>query len=80
MNINFQWLLIKFSGIFLIIGIIIDIEIIIFICNLIFSHMLIGVNSFIMDYLHNKKVSFSFLCLIKISFLEYVSYLFSLLM
>nr|WCH57814.1 succinate dehydrogenase subunit 4 [Hypnea spinella] len=67
---NIEWLIIRFSSLFTLCGIILDLEIIFFVIGFLLIHISLGICSILYDYVHIQKIkSFSFF-LVKISSIE----------
>nr|WCH57790.1 succinate dehydrogenase subunit 4 [Hypnea flava] len=67
---NIEWLIIRLSSLFILSGIILDLEIIFFLMSFFFIHISLGVCSILYDYVHVKKVKSFSLFLVKISSIE----------
>nr|WCH57982.1 succinate dehydrogenase subunit 4 [Calliblepharis sp.] len=67
---NLDWLLLRFSVLFMFIGILFDIEIFFIIIGFLFIHINMGIISILYDYVHVIKIKYLILFLIKVSIIE----------
>nr|WCH57670.1 succinate dehydrogenase subunit 4 [Hypnea sp.] len=65
-----EWLILRFSVLFVLIGIIFDIEITFFFISFLFVHITMGVFAILCDYIHIKKLKYISIFLMKISAIE----------
>nr|YP_009365186.1 SdhD [Gracilaria changii]ARJ60468.1 SdhD [Gracilaria changii]ART65137.1 SdhD [Gracilaria changii] len=77
---NITWAFIRFAGIFLFIGILIDVEIIILIGGLVSLHMGFGLRTIVNDYIHVNKIKIALLALIRVSGIEISRYILEILL
>nr|UAD89509.1 succinate dehydrogenase subunit 4 [Gracilaria changii] len=74
------WVFVRFAGIFLFIGILIDVEIVILISGLVALHMSLGLRTIVNDYIHLNKVKIVLLSLIRVSGIEISRYILEILL
>nr|YP_010484906.1 succinate:cytochrome c oxidoreductase subunit 4 [Hypnea cervicornis]UVW80600.1 succinate:cytochrome c oxidoreductase subunit 4 [Hypnea cervicornis]WCH57958.1 succinate dehydrogenase subunit 4 [Hypnea marchantiae] len=67
---NLEWILIRFSSLFTLFGIIFDLEIVFFVIGFLFTHISLGICSILYDYIHIKKLKYLFIFLVKILSIE----------
>nr|YP_010732366.1 succinate dehydrogenase subunit 4 [Hypnea brasiliensis]WCH58030.1 succinate dehydrogenase subunit 4 [Hypnea brasiliensis]WDY85162.1 succinate dehydrogenase subunit 4 [Hypnea brasiliensis] len=67
---NIEWLIIRFSSIFTLCGIILDLEIVFFFIGFLLVHISLGICSILYDYVHLKKIKIFSIFLVKISSIE----------
>nr|YP_010726702.1 succinate dehydrogenase subunit 4 [Cystoclonium purpureum f. stellatum]WDY85189.1 succinate dehydrogenase subunit 4 [Cystoclonium purpureum f. stellatum] len=78
MVFNFEWLILRSTALFIIIGLFFDIEVILLIIGFLFVHINIGICMIIYDYVHVKKIKYIFLWLVCISSIEVSKYILEL--
>nr|WCH57934.1 succinate dehydrogenase subunit 4 [Hypnea nidifica] len=69
---NIEWLIIRFSALFTLCSIILDLEIVFFIIGFLLTHISIGICSILHDYMHIKKIKGFSIFLVKICSIEVV--------
>nr|WCH57910.1 succinate dehydrogenase subunit 4 [Hypnea nidulans] len=69
---NLEWIVIRFSSLFTLFGVIIDSEIVFFIIGFLLVHISLGVSSILHDYIHIKKIKYFFIFLVKVLSMEIV--------
>nr|YP_009511881.1 succinate dehydrogenase subunit 4 [Hydropuntia rangiferina]AXI97758.1 succinate dehydrogenase subunit 4 [Hydropuntia rangiferina]UAD89784.1 succinate dehydrogenase subunit 4 [Hydropuntia rangiferina] len=74
------WILIRLGGLLFFLGVIIDIEIILFISGLILLHLNFGLSTILSDYVHINKIKLILLFLIRLSTIEISRYILELLL
>nr|WCH57766.1 succinate dehydrogenase subunit 4 [Hypnea pseudomusciformis] len=63
---NLEWLVIRFSSLFTLLGILLDLEIVFFVIGFLFMHIGLGISSIFYDYVHIKKLKCFSIFLVKV--------------
>nr|YP_009040500.1 succinate dehydrogenase hydrophobic subunit [Kappaphycus striatus]AHG98599.1 succinate dehydrogenase hydrophobic subunit [Kappaphycus striatus] len=75
-----EWIILRFSVLFLLLGLCLEVEIIILLLGFIVFHVKTGIITILHDYVHVKKVKLIFLSLAKISSIEISKYILEFLL
>jgi hypothetical protein len=73
--LNYNWFFTKFLPYFFVCSVVIDLEINFLLLNLVFLHLIKGLHSIFLDYIHEKNLSFYLSILLKVLFIENLSQL-----
>nr|YP_004062170.1 SdhD [Gracilariophila oryzoides]ADR03186.1 SdhD [Gracilariophila oryzoides]APC24932.1 succinate dehydrogenase subunit 4 [Gracilariophila oryzoides] len=77
---DITWLLVRLVTFFILGGILIDIEILIFLIGFLFLHISLGLKTILNDYIHINKIKIILLVLVRISSIEISRYILELLL
>nr|WQF69589.1 succinate dehydrogenase subunit 4 [Pleonosporium sp.] len=67
---NFYWFISRFSSVLLVFTIFLDLELTLFLINLFLLHLYLGLKSLISDYIHDIKLEFFLILLLRILILR----------
>nr|YP_009445915.1 succinate dehydrogenase hydrophobic subunit [Eucheuma denticulatum]ATX68857.1 succinate dehydrogenase hydrophobic subunit [Eucheuma denticulatum] len=70
-----EWIVLRLSVLFLLFGLIFEIEVIIVLLGFIIFHVRIGIITILYDYIHVRKIRLFFLSLVKILSIEMSKYI-----
>nr|YP_010199902.1 succinate dehydrogenase subunit 4 [Gracilariopsis tenuifrons]UAD89962.1 succinate dehydrogenase subunit 4 [Gracilariopsis tenuifrons] len=77
---DINWLLLRLVTFFILGGILIDLEIFIFLIGFLFLHISLGLKTILNDYIHINKIKIILLVLVRISSIEISRYILELLL
>nr|APC24907.1 succinate dehydrogenase subunit 4 [Gracilariopsis andersonii] len=77
---DINWLLLRLVTFFILGGILIDLEILIFLAGFLFLHISLGLKTILNDYIHINKIKIILLVLVRISSIEISRYILELLL
>nr|WCH57646.1 succinate dehydrogenase subunit 4 [Hypnea wynnei] len=65
-----EWLIIRFSSLLTLCGVVLDLELVFFVIGFLLIHISIGICAILYDYVHIKKIKCVLIFLVKISSIE----------
>nr|AXI97808.1 succinate dehydrogenase subunit 4 [Gracilaria vermiculophylla]WDZ68100.1 succinate dehydrogenase subunit 4 [Gracilaria vermiculophylla] len=77
---DITWIFIRLGGFFLLGGVVLDVELTMFIIGLVLLHMNFGLKTILNDYIHINKIKIALLLLIRLSSIEIGRYILELLL